>query len=226
MKIRLAVEDIEPDHWIAWALDLPACYSSAGTMEEAIAQAPKKIAEYFSWVSSHDNTYPVVMEPFEVQIVEAFQARISREDPEYIVNAFFEDDRRPLGYWEVELALQLLAWTRYDLLSVLQTISPQQLTQPIPGEARGSIAGILNHIGGAENWYFWQLGLGMGVLPEDPFEKIGVVRSNTREQLVKLVSDERMIQNSDELWSGRKIVRRALWHERDHTQHILQLLSC
>jgi hypothetical protein len=29
MRIRIAVEDIEPNHWIAWAFDLPACYSSA-----------------------------------------------------------------------------------------------------------------------------------------------------------------------------------------------------
>jgi hypothetical protein len=225
MRIRLAVEDIEPRHWIAWVLDLPACYSSAGTMVDAIAHAPQKIAEYFSWVLKHDNSYPVVIEPIEVQIVETFQSRISREDPEYIVNAFFEDDRRPLGYWEVEIALRLLDWTRQDLLKVLQLIPPEQLTQAIPGEARGSIAGILNHIAGAENWYFGQLGLGMGFLHDDPMEKIDAVRGNTRKQLVKLVGDEQMIQNCGELWSGRKIVRRTLWHERDHTQHILQLLS-
>ena len=225
MHIRLAVEDMEPDHWIAWALDLPACYSSARTMVDAIAQAPKKIAEYFSWVSSHDNTYPVVMEPFEVQIVETFQSRISREDPEYIVNAFFEDDRRPLGYWEVELALRLLDWTRQDLLKVLQSTLLEKVNRTIPGEVRGSIAGILNHIAGAENWYFGQLGIGMGVLPEDPLEKINAVRSNTRKQLIKLAGDMRVVQNCDELWSGRKIARRTLWHERDHTQHIMQLLS-
>jgi uncharacterized damage-inducible protein DinB len=225
MHIRLAVEDIEPDHWIAWALDLPACYSSARTMVDAITHAPKKIAEYYSWISKHDNTYPVVDEPFEVQIVETFQSRASREDPEYLVNAFFEDDRRSLGYWEVEIALQLLDWTRQDLLDVLHLISAEQLTKTIPGEACGSIAGILNHVAGAENWYFGQLGLGKGDLPVESLEKIEAVRCNTREQLVKLVGDERVLQNCDELWSGRKIVRRTLWHERDHTQHIQQLLS-
>jgi uncharacterized damage-inducible protein DinB len=225
MHIRLAVEDIEPNHWIAWALDLPACYSSARTMDDAIAHAPKKIAEYFSWISKHENIFPIVDEPFEVQIVETIQSRVSREDPEYIVNAFFDDDRRPLGYWEVEIALRLLDWTRQGLLDVIQVISPNQLTKTLSGEARGSVTGILNHIAGAENWYFGQLGLGMGFLPDDPLEKMDAVRSNTRQQLVKLVGDERVIQNCDELWSGRKIVRRTLWHERDHTQQILKLLS-
>jgi hypothetical protein len=27
-----------------------------------------------------------------------------------------------------------------------------------------------------------------------------------------------------EFWSPRKILRRALWHERDHTEHIKKLL--
>jgi uncharacterized damage-inducible protein DinB len=223
MRIRMAVEDMEPNHWIAWALSLPAFYSSARTMAEAIAQAPKKITDYFSWVSKHDNSYPIVMEPFEIQVTEIFHSRISQEDLEYIVNAFFEDDRRPLGYWDVELALRLLEWTRHDLFSVLQPISPEQLTITIPGERRGSIAGIVNHIAGAENWYFGQLGLGMGVLPDDPLEKIDAVRSNSRKQLIKLTGDERVTQNCDEFWSGRKIVRRTLWHERDHTQQIMQL---
>jgi uncharacterized damage-inducible protein DinB len=224
MLIRLAVEDMEPNHWIAWALDLPACYSSAGTMADAITHAPMKIREYFLWVSKYDNSCPVVSESFEAKIVETFHSWASREDPEYIVNAFFEDDRRPLGFWEVEIALRLLEWTRQDLLGILHSISKELLTKTIPGEARVSVAGILNHVAIAENWYFGQLGLGKGDLPSDPFDKIEVVRCNTREQLVKLVGDERMIQNCDELWSGRKIVRRTLWHERDHTQHILKLL--
>jgi hypothetical protein len=26
-----------------------------------------------------------------------------------------------------------------------------------------------------------------------------------------------------ELWSPRKLLRRAIWHERDHTEHILKI---
>jgi hypothetical protein len=222
LHIRLAVEDIELDHWIAWAIDLPACYSSAGTAADAIAHAPMKIAEYFSWLSKHDSSLPAAREPLEIQVVEIFHSWASREDPEYLVNAFFEDDHRPLGYWDVNLALRLLDWTRQDLLGVIQTIPQEQLTITISSEARGSIAGILNHVAIAENWYFGQLGSGKGDLPSDPLEKIEVVRSNSREQLVRLVGDERVIKNCDELWSGRKIVRRTLWHERDHTQQVIK----
>ena len=47
-------------------------------------------------------------EPIEVVIAETFHSFASTQDPEYLVNAFFEDDRRPLHYWDVELALRLL----------------------------------------------------------------------------------------------------------------------
>jgi uncharacterized damage-inducible protein DinB len=227
MHIRLAVEDVEPNHWIAWALNLPACYSSATTIADAVAHAPQKIKEYFSWLLGHDRSVLIINEPIKVEVVETFHSFASSEDPDYIVNAFFEDDRRPLEYWEVEIALRLLDWTRQDLLGVIHSTTKDQLTIAILGEVRGSITGILNHVAIAENWYFNQLGYGIeqAQLPGDPLEMLKVVRANTREHLVKLIGDERITKNCDELWSARKIVRRTLWHERDHTQQSRQLLT-
>jgi uncharacterized damage-inducible protein DinB/predicted RNase H-like HicB family nuclease len=227
MRIHLAVEDVEPNHWIAWALDLPACFSSATTIADAVAHAPQKIAEYFSWLLSHDSLLLIVNEPIEVEVVEIFHSFVSSEAPDYIVNAFFKDDRCPLGYWDVEIALRLLDWTRQDLLSVIHLTTQDQLTKAIPGEVRGSITGILNHVAIAENWYFNQLGYSLerAQLPSDSLEILALVRANTREQLVKLIGNERITKNCDELWSARKIVRRTLWHERDHTQQIMQLLA-
>ncbi len=227
MRIRLAVEDMEPNHWIAWALDLPACFSSATSNADAVAHAPRKIADYFSWLLSHDSLIHFVNEPIEVEVVETFHSFACSKDPDYIVNAFFEDDRRPLGYWDVEIALRVLDWTRQDLLGMIHSTTQEQLTLGIKGEVRGSIAGILDHVAIAENWYFNQLGYGLeqAQLTSDPFEKLALVRANTREQLFKFIGNERITKNCDELWSARKIVRRTLWHERDHTQHIMQLLT-
>jgi hypothetical protein len=227
MRIRLAIEDMEPDHWIAWAVDLPGCFSSAMTAQSAIANAPQKVIEYFSWLSKHDRSLLVVEDAIETQVVETFQSFTSREDPDYIVNAFLKNDRQPLGYWDVEITLLLLTWTRQDLLAAIHSVGQDSLTAPISGEVRGSIAGIIDHIAIAENWYFGQLGCGLerADLPADPFEKLMQVRVNTREQLVKLIGDEHITKDSDELWSARKVLRRTLWHERDHTQHIVRLLS-
>jgi len=228
MRCRLAVEDIEPNHWVAWALDLPACFSSARTEAEALARAPQCIAMYFSWLTNHDSSLPAISGPFEIESVEIFRSFVSEEDPEYLVNAFFEDDRRLLSYWDIEVALRLLLWTRRDLSNVLQRAMQEHLSRPIAGEIGGSISGILKHIAGAENWYLEQLGLGIGQaqLPADPLLMLEAVRANTRAQLPKLVGDERVVRGEGgELWSARKVIRRALWHERDHTQHIKRLLA-
>lgn len=227
MRIRLAIEDIEPQHWIGWVLDLPACFSSATNAADAAALAPQRVQEYLTWLARRGVALPAVGKAFELDVVETFYAYPSHADPEYLVNAFFEDDRRPLSFWEVEIACRLLDWTRQDLLRVLQPAAPGQLTREIPGEVRGSLAGIVNHIAGAENWYLEQLdaGLPRESLPDDPLERISMVRANTRAQWVRWVGAERITENFGELWSARKIVRRTLWHERDHTQHIARLLA-
>jgi uncharacterized damage-inducible protein DinB len=227
MRYRIAVEDMEPNHWIAWALDLPACFSSAQTQISAIDQSPMRIAEYFSWLSNNDRSLPLINEPVEVEVVETFHSSTSDEDYEYLINAFFADDRRPLTYWDTEAVLRLLQWTSQDLSNLIQPITQDRLSKQIAGELRGSIAGLLKHIAGAENWYFDQLDLGLtqDQLPDDPLDMLKTVRANTRSSLVKLIADKSISKNRGELWSARKVVRRTLWHERDHTQHIAQLLA-
>jgi predicted RNase H-like HicB family nuclease len=227
MHYRVAVEDMEPDHWIAWVVDLLGCYSSAKTSAEAIAQAPASISRYFSWISEYDHTLTVPQEPIDIQIAETFLSFPSKRDPEYIVNAFFEDDRRPLSYWDVVIAQDLLGWSREALLRLVQAMDEQRLYQPIPGEIRGSIAGILEHIAGAENWYFEKLDLALDRprLSSSLLEKLAQVRRNAKEQLWKLIGETRIAENYDEMWSARKVLRRTLWHERDHTQQIEHLSS-
>ncbi len=226
MPYRVAVEDLEPNHFIAYALDMPACFSSARVEAEAIALAPVRITEHLDWLTRHEGRTETKT-PIEVQVVETFQSFPSAEDPEYIVNAFFEDDRRPLTSDEVKTILQLLEWTRDDLLKLIHSLTLEQLQKPVVGETHGSIAGVLSHVAGAENWYFSHLGLGMerDTLPSDPVERYETVRAHTRAQLPKLIGDERITTNYDEQWSARKVVRRTLWHERDHTEHIAQLIG-
>lgn len=225
MRYRIAVEDMEPNHWIAWIVDMPGCYSSAQTSAEAIAQAPTSIVRYFSWIAEYDHTLHLPQEPIDIEIVETFQSFPSKQDPQYIVNAFFEEDKRPVSYWDVVIAYRLLDWSHKALFQVIQTMDERRMNQPIAGEVRGSIAGILEHIASAENWYLSMLNLALDRtrLPERPLEKIARVRRNTKEQLWKLIGETRITENYEEMWSARKVIRRTLWHERDHTQQIERL---
>ncbi len=225
MCYRLAVEDVEPDHYVCWVLDLLGCFSSGRDVSAAVAGAPAAITDYYVWIRRQDSSVPVVTGPFEVTVVEEFRAQPSSEDPEYLVNAFFDDDRRPLSYWEVAAGLRLLGWSRQDLLNVVEILLPEELHQPISGEDRGTIAGVLTHVAGAENWYFGQLDRSIkeSALPDDTFARLEAVRANSRSQLISMIADGRIVEHRGERWSARKVLRRTLWHERDHVRHIVQL---
>lgn len=227
MRYRVAVEDIEPGHYVCWVLDLPGCFSSARTELDAVAAAPSRIEDYYGWVRQHDPSLPHVSGPFEVDLLEAFEAHPCVGDPDYLVNAFFQDDRRPLSYWEVAVGLKLLDWTREDLLAVVGPLSKEQLHKPVEGEDRHSIAGVLEHLAAAENWYFHQLNLAVkrSTLPDSVLGKLVTVRANTRSQLVNLIGEGRITESCGESWSARKTLRRTLWHERDHTGHIAKLVA-
>jgi hypothetical protein len=228
MRYRLAVEDMEPDRWIAWVLDFPGCFSPARTEAGTVAGAADCITTYFSWLKSHDSSMPDPGGGLETQVAETFRSFPSREQSDFIVNAFFEDDRRPLSYWDVEVALRLLVWTREDLQAAVRGITQERLNAPLPREIGGSVAGVLRHVAGAENWYFEQLCMGVGrrQLPDDPLSMLEIVRTNTKTRLPELVGDDRVLKgDGGELWSGRKVVRRTLWHERAHTVHVGRLLA-
>jgi predicted RNase H-like HicB family nuclease len=227
MHYRLGVEDIEPNHYVAYTLDLPGCFSSARTEADAVARAPDCIGAYYDWLMLHDPSLPTVRGPFAVTVVEVFHSFTSYDDPNYLVNACFANDRRPLTYWDVVNGLRLLEWSRHDLLQVIQSIPHDQLHRIIPGERRVSFAGILRHIAVTENWYLSRLGVALehDRYIDDPHAMLDTVRIHARKQLVSLVGDDRVRRHQGESWTARKVLRRMLWHERDHTQHIAKLVG-
>jgi predicted RNase H-like HicB family nuclease len=227
MRYHLGIEDMEPNHWIAYVFDLPGCYSAAETQEGASLLAPARIAEYFAWRSQHGRPSPFGDVSIQTKADEVFRSFPDKDDPAYIVNAFFKDDRRPLTRAEIDDALWLLEQTRADLLAVVQPLAQDKLKARFPEKRFKTILSILRHVAGAEWWYFDRLGLAFPheQLAKDPFAALEQVRAQTVAQLPKLVGDTQVGEQSGELWSVRKVVRRALWHERDHTQHIAKLAN-
>jgi hypothetical protein len=106
----------------------------------------------------------------------------------------------------------------------LRGLSEAKLNQTYPGE-RWSINGILNHLGSAEWWYLDRLGLAFprAQVPEEPLAWLDTVRKRFNSTLYKLSDVKRVVGVDGEFWSPRKLLRRSLWHERDHIEHILKL---
>ena len=96
--------------------------------------------------------------------------------------------------------------------------------QQFPGE-RWTIRGILDHIGKAEFWYLDRLDLARSQdeLPSEPGERLNMVRQQLLTTLPKLAGSSQVVGVDGEFWSPRKLLRRAVWHERDHTAHIRKL---
>jgi predicted RNase H-like HicB family nuclease len=225
MAYRVAVEDMEQNHWVAWVLDLPGCFSSARSQEEAVMMAPTAISRYFTWLKNNGYRDLPRGGRSEVEIVEVFRSYVS--EGMYVVNAFFDDDRHPLSEQETAFGVWMLEHIREDLLDLLDRVPEAKIDQPVPGEVHSSILGIVEHIAWMEWWCLDRLGLAFERerMPADPFKMLKTSRVHTQDVLPDLAGVDRIETVKGERWSPRKLLRRILWHEQDHIAHITKLLS-
>jgi hypothetical protein len=227
---RVGLENNMEGRSIAWAVEHPGCFAYGATGNDALENLPAAIEKYIGWAAQKEAQSWLMPGDIEIQLDETWETYQINEGYElvedgYEVNAWFLYDWKPLGLEEIERGLKLLSWSRADLLETVKGLSPEKLKATYPNE-RWSIAGILKHIGGAEWWYLNRLGLAFQrqEVPQDPFERLDKVRSRLEEVLPEFVGSKQVVGIDGEFWSPRKLLRRAAWHERDHTIHIRKLI--
>ena len=218
---------------IAWALEHPGCFAYGSNQDEAIASLPDVIFEYATWAAARGADW-IDPEDIELELDEVFECyqidkiTFERDDEKgnYMVESWFLHDWKPLTGLDITRGLKLLEWSRTDLLGMVAQLDPEKLAQTYPNE-RWSIDGIARHIAGAEWWYLERLGLAFpqGELPKDTHTRLEKVRALLNQVLPTLENDKRVLGVEGELWSPRKLLRRALWHERDHIEHIRKLIG-
>jgi hypothetical protein len=234
MIFRVGIENNNDGRTIAWALEYPGCFAYGQDSAEAQKNFSWAARDYAAWIADHgeswlDNDVEVLVEEtFDDYFINEALERVEPGGDTYMVESFFIRDWKPLSPHEVERALKLLAWSRTDLMSIVKGLSAEKLDQTYPGE-RWNINGILKHIGGAEWWYQERIGYPFPAdkkdVPADPFERLSVARDHFNSLLPKLVGVNKVLGLGGEIWSPRKALRRALWHERDHTEHIRKLIA-
>jgi hypothetical protein len=214
----------------AWVLGHPGCFAYGTDGSEALYAVPKAIRDYCAWIAAQTSESWLTDRDMDYRLEETWECYSINSDYKlvqegYEVNAWFRHDWIPLSAEDIRRGLLLLSWGREDLLKTMSNVSHETLDRTYPKE-RWSIAGILNHIGGAEWWYQERLGLSFprSDVPEDPFQRLEKVRSNLVEVLPGLAGSTQVIGTSGEFWSPRKLLRRAVWHEYDHIDHIRELL--
>jgi len=229
MEFQVGLENNVEGRSLAWVIGLPGCFAYGADGTAALAAAQAAIRDYLEWLADRGGSW-LAAEDIEISHVETWDVydidgQFKRAQQGYSVNAWFLDDWKPLTAEEVERGMKVLAWSRADLIQTVSQLTPEELEAKHPGE-RWSIAGILRHVGGAEWWYLDRLGLAFRRenVPAEPFERLDVVRACLVEVLPRLVGSQQVSGKDGEFWSPRKLLRRAAWHERDHTFHIQKLV--
>jgi hypothetical protein len=231
---RIGYENNNNGRTIAWALEHPGCFAYGGDQRAAERNFPEAAGHYIDWVASHGGSWLRPGQDIQLNNEETFDVyfvdgSFERVEPGRgsMVESFFRHDWKPLTASDVERALELLAWSHADLLAVVQGLTPDQRSRKLAGE-RWDINGILNHIGGAEWWYQERLGYPFPAreedLPSDPATRLQLVREHFTDLLPRLQGVNQVVGWDGELWSPRKVLRRLVWHERDHTDHIRKLI--
>lgn len=234
MQIKIGLENGYEGRSLAWALDYPGCFAYGSDGPSAVVNMATAFLLYKSWIDQHTpESWLADVQDVHVRLVETWEVYEIDADYEIVpqgdisINAWFRYDWKPLKRLEVKRGLQVLAFSRADLLKKYQNLPADVLDRTYPGE-RWSIRGILRHIATAEFWYLDRLGLaGMNRrdLPEDVFACLDVVRKRTLEVLDAAEGSTQVVGIAGEFWSPRKVLRRTAWHELDHNEHIQKLLD-
>jgi len=220
MRYDMCLEEMER-RWIAHVPALLGCYASADDREAALALIPQAIRDYCAWRRAHGDASISLDPAIDVAVDEIVREWLHPAESGADVNAFFTVDAPALTAQDIDLALRLLDWGRADLLQAVHDLDPDVMSRPVEGE--WNIVGILNHTGRSEWWYLDRLEL--APTQDDPGQwraRLEMARTRLLEVLPRLEGVARIEAKRGETWSPRKMLRRALWHERDHTQHILQ----
>lgn len=219
MTYSLNLEEME-GRWIAHVAELPGAFATADSIDAAVEAAPAAIVEYAAW-SEASSDFPLAPQTRVTEIIRAWEYA-----PEFEVNAFFASDRPALTEVEIIEARRLLYLARAELLDASLGLDPASFSAPIPG-AEWNVNDVLRHVATGENWYLDKLGLAHEPAWEmqDTLGRLMLVRQHLLDVLPYFMGDERVVESNGELWTPRKVIRRALWHERDHAAHIRQLMA-
>ena len=232
MQIRIGLEHNIEDRTLAWALDYPGCFAYGTDEAEALIRLPRALLEYEVWIKNHTTISWVALQDMDMRIVDSFETFNIDEDynrvPQgqgYEINAWFIDDWRPLSDVEIERGLKIFHWQREELLAGLTTLDREILEKEYAGQ-RWNILGIAKHVANAELWYLSRLnltGLTHKDLHADPQTRLGQTSALIDKIFPKFIDEVKVTGVEGEFWSYRKILRRTLWHQRDHIEHIKEL---
>jgi len=232
MQVQIGIENNNEGRSVAWSLEHFGCYALGPDGQSAIVAMAKAIPEYIAWMAKHTDTPWFNPAEIDIRLVDVFddysidnQYNPVREGGK-LIKAFFKTEWKPLTQMDVEHILQIISWNRQELVEVISGLDDSILDKTLE-EGEWPIRRIIAHLGRSEWWLVDRLDRTHpeDQLSKDAFERLLVERGNLVTILPDLIDLNQVVGKDGEIWSPRKVLRRACWHERDHIQHIKRLLA-
>ena len=232
MRFDLYLES-GPQHRKTWIFvpSLPGCVAVAPTSEGAFEIARTAIAERVDFLRRHGETIPGA-EPIEIVVADHV---IEREFLGF-GQQFFPPDAEPLTQHEARRQLRWAEWSREELVAAARAQPEPLAVKPAAGGR--SAAAIVSHVAGAE-WAYVSATLGtlrgggaaiaaIERAGEQPWEAMAAERSALMARLDAMTPDEmaRVVdRNGRPRWTARRMLRRLLEHESEHTRELRSRLT-
>lgn len=232
MIVHIGVENNFEGRSLAWALDHPGCFAYGPDSSTAVIAMGRAIPEYIGWIEAQTSSPWFTPSDIDIRLDETWEdyyldASYQRAASGMSVNAWFLNDWKPLSPDEVDRDAQLLAWGREELMNSIEGLEDVELDRTQPGEPK-TIRGIIMHVATSNWWLLDRLDLASGPrssLSKDVAERLHSQHERALAVLPSLAGLEKVVGKEGELWSPRKMLRRLVWHERDHAIHIGKVIA-
>jgi uncharacterized damage-inducible protein DinB len=236
-RYPIYLEIADDGRCMAHVLGLPGCIVRALSRDEALRQLHDAIRDYHAWLRRHDESAPPEEESIEIEITDE-STGFGPFDPGDAA-ALFLPDHEPVNPGEMEHYFRLMAYSRADLLALVRDLPDGVLDWRLNPQSF-SIRRLLRHVGNAEEWYVSRLVPPETLPPEwEHDEELPILEFLEMERrtavawLRQLTDEERSgvfypahwTQHPEEPWTARKVQRRFLEHEREHTAQVREILA-
>ncbi len=218
---------------------LPGCFSRGQNEEQALQSLQVELKKYYADLARHGES-AITPAHFEINIMERNNRATGPFDPGDTA-ALFEIEKTPIDSLEIQRYLSLATYNRADLLDLVGNMPGRLLDWQPPDSGSFSIRRILRHIGNADEWYVSCLISPEELPPEwetdaemEIFDFLEMSRRTASEMFGRMNSARRsgevvipthFTTAPSEPWTLRKALRRMLEHEREHTNHIREVIQ-
>ncbi|MBN1660092.1 MAG: type II toxin-antitoxin system HicB family antitoxin [Anaerolineae bacterium] len=222
---------------MAHVLSLTGCIHRANRRAECLENLPAVVAAHHAWLASHGEPAPAGDATVDLSVVEEVTGTGPFNPGD--AAALFSPDHVPLTRDEMEERFRLMAHARADLLALIAHL-PEGVLDWEPGGGAFSIRRIARHVGDAEQWYVSRL-VPPDTLPHEwdtdealPLIEFLEMERRTAVDRLRHLADAELAgvfyptawtNHPDEAWTARKVLRRFLEHELEHTRQVRQLLA-